>query len=95
MDAKQKKGVVVITLTATVYIGAVRQTLRSRVGFAAEFRQDELPALKEKLKELYMEQMDGYKFRGRKPDKIECRAGMKVTECEMLLNGADYGTGSE
>lgn len=83
-----KSGVVVITLTATVYEGNARGTYSSRIGFAGQYNKAILSGMGKEFKKLYAEQIESsYKDVPVKPRKIVYRVSTKSTECEMLLNG--------
>ena len=85
---KLTQGVVVIALTATVYIGKVRRTYTSRIGFCGEYNKAILSKMGKEFKELYSKQIeDQYKDVPVKPNKFVYRVSTKSTECEMLLNG--------
>ena len=85
---KLTQGVVVITLTATVYIGKVRRTYTSRIGFCGEYNKAILSKMGKEFKELYSKRIeDQYKDVPVKPNKFVYRVSTKSTECEMLLNG--------
>lgn len=86
--AIMKSGVVVITLTATVYNGNVRSTYSSRVGFAGEYNRAILSKMGKEFKKLYAEQIEAdYKDVPVKPTKIVYRVSTRSTECEMILGG--------
>lgn len=82
---KLKKGVVVMTLTATVYEENFRRTYSSRIGFAGEYNKAILSKMGEGFKKIYVEQI---KSENKSPDvkRIVCRVSTKSTECEMLLS---------
>lgn len=83
-----KQGVVVITLTATVYVGNVRRIYTSRIGFCGQYNSAILSKMGQKFKDVYAEQIEGqYKDVPIKPNKYVYRVSTKTTECEMLLNG--------
>lgn len=83
-----KKGVCVITFTATIYIGNIKKVYTSRLGFCGEYNQQTLKVFGAKLKEQYSKQVEAeFQNTPVKPSKIECRVSTKTTECEMLLNG--------
>lgn len=85
---KLTKGVVVMTLTATVYIGKVRRVYTSHIGFCGEYNKAILSKMGKEFKELYSEQIKAeYKDVPVKPNKFVYRVSTKSTECEMLLNG--------
>lgn len=87
-NVKMKSGVVVITLTATVYKGRIRKTLSSRVGFCGEYNTKILSELGKHFKEIYYKQTEQECVKKSLiPDKIVCRVSIKSTECEMILNG--------
>lgn len=92
---KMETGVVVMTLTATVVRGVVRETFSSRIGFCGEYNKEILSKMGDEFKKLYATQIEAeYKSKSVKPDKIVYRVSFKSTECEMILNGKCYGTGS-
>lgn len=81
-------GVVVMTLTATVYKGIFRETHSSRIGFCGEYNKDILSKMGDEFKKIYAEQIEaGYRTKSIIPDKIVYRVSTKSTECEMILNG--------
>ena len=85
---KMETGVVVITLTATVYRGIIRETYYSRIGFCGEYNKEILSKMGDELKKIYAGQIEAeYKGKSVKPDKIIYRVSTKSTECEMILNG--------
>ena len=85
---KLKQGVVVMTLTATVYVGMVRRTYTSRIGFCGQYNKAILSKMGKEFKELYAAQLENeYKDVPIKPTRYVCRISTKSTECEMLLNG--------
>ena len=79
-----KRGVVVITLTATVYEGRIRTTYRQRIGFCGEFNKQILSTMAKEFKKTYVELM---KSQFKNADKITCRTMVKTMECDLLLNG--------
>lgn len=85
---KMETGVVVITLTATVYIGKIREIHSSRIGFCGEYNKEILSKMGNEFKKIYAGQIEaGYESKSVKPDKIVYRVCTKSTECEMILNG--------
>lgn len=85
---KMKKGVVVMTLTATVYVGKIRHTHTSRIGFCGEYNKKILSELGKFFKEQYAKQIEAeYKDVPVEPNKYVYRVSTKATECEMILNG--------
>lgn len=85
---KLKQGVVVITLTATVYIGKIRKTYTSRIGFCGQYNKTILSKIGKEFKELYAEQIETeYKDVPVRPNKYVYRVSTKSIECETLLNG--------
>ena len=85
---KMETGVVVITLTTTVYRGNIRKIQSSRVGFCGEYNKEILSKMGNELKKAFVEQIKAeYKRKSVKPDKIVCRVRTKSTECEVILNG--------
>ncbi len=85
---KMETGVVVMTLTATVYRGVIRETHSSRIGFCGEYNKDILSKMGDEFKKIYAEQIEAeYKKKSVKPDKIVYRVRTKSMECEMILNG--------
>lgn len=81
-------GVVVITLTATVYRGMIRETYHLRIGFCGEYNKEILSKMGDEFKKIYAGQIEAeYKGKSVKPDKIIYRVSTKSTECEMILNG--------
>lgn len=88
MGSKIKSGVVVITLTATVYEGKYRKMYSSRIGFAGTYSKETLPKMSKEFKKLYVRQHEKeYEASPIKPDKIVYRVSTKTTECELILNG--------
>lgn len=82
------QGVVVITLTATVYIGKVRRIYTSRIGFCGQYNKAIFPKMGKEFKELYSKQIeDQYKDVPVRPNKYVYRVCIKSTECELILNG--------
>lgn len=57
-NEKMKSGVVVITLTATVYKGRIRETYSSRIGFCGQFNTKILSELGKHFKEIYYKQTE-------------------------------------
>lgn len=49
-NAKMESGVVVITLTATVYMGKIRETHSSRIGFCGEYNKVILSEMSKEFK---------------------------------------------
>ena len=84
---KMETGVVVITLTATVYRGMIRETYCSRIGFCGEYNKEILSKMGDEFKKIYAGIEAEYKGKSVKPDKIIYRVSTKSTECEMILNG--------
>ena len=85
---KMETGVVVITLTATVYRGNIREIQSSRIGFCGEYNKEILSKMGNELKKVFAEQIKAeYKRKSVKPDKIVYRVRTKSTECEVILNG--------
>ena len=85
---KMETGVVVITLTAMVYRGIIRETHSSRIGFCGEYNREILSKMGDEFKKIYAGQIEAeYKGKSVKPDKIIYRVSTKSTECEMILNG--------
>lgn len=85
---KLKQGVVVITLTSTVYVGKVRRTYTSRIGFCGQYNKAILSKIGTEFKEIYAKQFENeYKDVPVRPSKFVYRVSTKSTECEMLLNG--------
>lgn len=83
-----KQGVVVMTLTATVYIGKNRRTYTLRIGFCGQYNKDVLSKMGREFKALYSKQIEEqYKDVPVRPEKYVYRVSVKSTECEMLLNG--------
>lgn len=87
-NAKMESGVVVITLTATVYMGEIRETHSSRIGFCGEYNKVILSEMSKEFKKIYAEQIESeYRNKSFKPDKVAYRVSVKSTKCEMILNG--------
>lgn len=85
---KKETGVVVMTLTATVYRGAILEIHSSRIGFCGEYNKKILTKMGDEFKKIYAEQIKAeYKSKSVKPDRIICRVRTKSMECEMILNG--------
>lgn len=85
---KLKQGVVVITLTATVYVGTTRRIYTSRIGFCGQYNKEILSKMGKEFRGLYAEQIEAeYKDVPVRPSKYVYRVSTKSTECEMLLNG--------
>lgn len=85
---KMKTGVVVMTLTATVYKGKIRETHSSKIGFCGEYNTKILSELSKHFKEIFTKQIEEEcKGKSIKTDKIVYRVSTKATECDMLLNG--------
>ena len=85
---KMETGVVVITLTAMVYRGIIRETHSSRIGFCGKYNKEILSKMGDEFKKIYAGQIEAeYKGKSVKPDKIIYRVSTKSTECEMILNG--------
>lgn len=81
-------GVVVITLTATVYVGTTRRIYTSRIGFCGQYNKAILSKMGKEFKELYAKQIEAeYKDVPVRPSKYIYRVSTKSTECEMILNG--------
>lgn len=81
-------GVVVMTLTATVYRGKIRETYSSRIGFCGEYNKDILSKMGNEFKKIYAEQTEAeYRAKSITPGRIVYRVSTKSTECEMILNG--------
>lgn len=77
-------GVAVITLTAKVYEGRTTTTYSTRIGFCGEFNKQILQEIAKHLKKDY-ENQSRTEFKN--ADKITCRATIKTTGCDLLLNG--------
>lgn len=85
---KMVTGVVVITLTATLFKGKIRETHSSRIGFCGAYNTKILSELGKHFKEIYYKQIEQECMeKSLRPDKIVCRVSIKSTECEMILNG--------
>lgn len=85
---KMEIGVVVMTLTATVYKGVIRETHSSRIGFCGEYNKEILPKMGDDFKKIFAGQIEAeYKDKSVKPDKVICRVRIQSTECEMILHG--------
>lgn len=85
---KLKQGVVVITLTATVYVGTTRRIYTSRIGFCGQYKKAILSKMGKEFKKLYSKQIEAeYNDVPVKPNKYVYRVSTKSTECEILLNG--------
>lgn len=85
---KMKSGVVVMTLTATVYVGKERRTYSSRIGFCGQYNKVTLSKMGEEFKKLYAKQIEEqYKDVPVKPNKYSYRISTKATECELILSG--------
>lgn len=88
IQIKKTPGVVVITLTATVYRGKIREIHSSRIGFCGEYNKEILSKMGAEFKKIFSGQIEAeYKGKSMKPDKIICRVSTKSTECEVILNG--------
>ena len=55
---KMETGVVVITLTATVYRGIIRETHSSRIGFCGEYNKEILSKMGDEFKKIYAGQIE-------------------------------------
>lgn len=85
---KLKQGVVVITLTAAVYIAKVRKIYTSRIGFCGQYNKEILSKIGKDFKKIYAEQIEAeYKDVPVRPNRYVYRVSTKSTECETLLNG--------
>ena len=85
---KKETGVVVITLTAMVYRGIIRETHSSRIGFCGEYNKEILSKMGAEFKKIFAGQIEAeYKAKSLKTDKIIYRVSTKSTECEIILNG--------
>lgn len=85
---KMETGVVVMTLTATVYRGNIREIQSSRIGFCGEYNKEILSKIGAEFKKIFAGQIEAeYKAKSVKTDKIIYRVSTKSTECEMILNG--------
>lgn len=84
---KMKSGVVVMTLTATVYIGKERRTYSARIGFCGNYNRCVLSKIGAKIKSIYTEQVEEqYKDVPVRPSKYCISIRTKTIECQ-LLNG--------
>lgn len=85
---KMETGVVVMTLTATVYRGNIREIQSLRIGFCGEYNKEILSKMGAEFKKIFAGQIEAeYKAKSLKTDKIIYRVSTKSTECEMILNG--------
>lgn len=84
---KMETGVVVMTLTATVYNGKIRDIYTSRIGFCGKYNKEILSKMGDDFKKMYAGQIEDKYKDTVKPDKIIYGVRIKSTECEMLLNG--------
>lgn len=83
-----KTGVIVMTLTATIYRGNCREIYTSRIGFCGEYNKKILTEIGCELKKKYSEQIEvESKIKSVKIDRIVCRVNTRSTECEVILNG--------
>ncbi len=80
-----KSGVVVLTLTSTYYIGTIRETFTTRVGFAGEYNKKALSVAKKELKKLYFKRFED-NYKDILPVKHVCRVSAKTIECDILLS---------
>ena len=86
---KMKSGVVVMTLTATVYLRKERRTYSCRIGFCGEYNKCVLSKLGAKIKRIYAEQVEElYNDVPEKPSKYCISIRTKTIECQ-LLNGIE------
>ena len=83
-----KKGVFVITLTASLYFGdTCKTTYTERIGFCGEFDKKLLMSTLGPLKARYKKGVEAeYAGKPVMPDRIVCRAKITHTECECVID---------
>lgn len=83
-----KKGVFVITLTASLYFGdKCKTTYTERFGFCGKCNKKVLASKLEPIKASYKKSVEAeYAGKPVMPDRIVCRAKITHTECEYIID---------